>query len=245
MSLQYQISRISVQWVRRCYMKIDGPKDGRKLWYCFSRRERFYGPILCRRWQSYVIRFSLFLSDIFARFKPDLYILIRFLLKSPTWYITEIFPVIAGLIHADRQTDIYDDGVTLFSRLYDRAQKSERKRNKEKTVVLILWKRYGINNSYVVESLRTQLFPIWTNSPHFWNRDFPYRIHQSSQHTPGLNETIPIRAFTSAPQIFIIIFLLEVFSPKHCTLGGLFANLQARSHYVFGTSCDRLSQHKF
>jgi hypothetical protein len=30
-SLQYQISRISVQWVRRCYMKRDGPKDGRKL----------------------------------------------------------------------------------------------------------------------------------------------------------------------------------------------------------------------
>jgi len=89
-----------------------------------------------------------------------------------------------------------------------------------------------MNNSNVVESLGTQHFPIWANSPHFWNRDIPYRIHQNSQLTPVLNNTNPIRAFKSAPQVFKTIFLLEVFSSKYCTLGDLFARLPARSHYV-------------
>jgi len=56
---------------------------------------------------------------------------------------------------------------------------------------------------------------------------------------------IQISAFKSAPQGFKTIFLLEVFSPKFCTLGGLSARLPARSHYVFGTCCDRPFQHGF
>lgn len=110
--------------------------------------------------------------------------------------------------------------------------KKWKKGKKEKTLVHILRKGYGINNSNVVESLGTQQFPKGANSPHFLNRDIPYCIHQNSQLTPVLKDTNPIRAFKSAPQVFKTIFLLEVFSSKYCTLGGLFARLPARSHYL-------------
>lgn len=128
---------------------------------------------------------------------------------------------------------------------YTTALKKNTKREEEKTPVHILRKRYGINNSYVVEYLGTQQFPICANSPNFWNRDVPYRIHQTSQ----LN-TCPERDKSNSnlhicPQVLKMIFFLEVFSPINCRLGGLLACLQARSHYVFGTSCYRLSQHRF
>jgi hypothetical protein len=102
-----------------------------------------------------------------------------------------------------------------------------------------------VNNSYIVESLRIQQFPTWTNSPavmeSWWC--LPYSLKVATYVCPErdrCNYRLHI-----CYKVYKIIFLLEVFSPKYCILGGSFAGLPARNHCVFGTSCDRLSQHRF
>lgn len=151
----------------------------------------------------------------------------------------------------NKQTAVKEPEDQIWRRCYDLFAtirpifKKWRKGEEEKTLVHILRKWYGIHTFYVVESLGTQQFRIWANSPQFWNRDVPYRIHQSSQLNTCSERDKSNSSLHICPQVFKIIFPLEVFSPKYCTLGCLFAGLQARSPYVFGTSCDRLSQHRF
>jgi hypothetical protein len=101
-----------------------------------------------------------------------------------------------GNLSSDSRADTCGRRYALFAT----APKKVKGKGKKKNSCTYIMEKVGKNNSYVVVSLKTQKFPMWANSPHFWNRDVPYRIHQSSQHTPGLNETNPIRAFTSAPR---------------------------------------------